>query len=326
MLKTFAQIKASNVVEIAGATADSDRFKALVNEATERLMTRGDWSGVVVPIQVCVRTGCVVFPRYVGTLREAKTCRGNVDVNNMWYSWVERDWYNCCDGVRCEKSLVAYGRVPTFNTIQGAARKVRAYSQTTQDHGKTVTIFGTDNNNQPLMHRDFESGDWLEGIILTLKPGYAESEGYVSRITRVLKERTQKNITLYAWNTTDSVLEDLAVYEPGEENPSFARYQFNATKCMADDGSENTRGLNCLVKLNFIPVEFDTDLVLIDNVASLKLMIQAVLLEEGGDDQGAQAKITKAIQELNMQLRDDNFLNQVAVSANSVGTMIYSPI
>lgn len=325
MLKTLEEIQNSDVPQIAGATPNSDRFKQLVNSATERLMSRGDFMGTVVPIQVCIRTGCVVFPRYVGTLREAKSCHGNVDIHNLWYSWVERDWYHCNTGLRCEKSLVANGRVPTHNTIMGAARKVRAYAQTNADHGKTLTIFGTDNGNQPLMHRD-ENGDWREGIILTLQPGYAESEGYVSNIHRVLKDRTQKNVSLFAWNTTDSVLEDLALYEPGETNPAFARYQFNATRCIASDGSENTRSLLCLVKLRFIPVEFPTDMVLIDSVTALKFLIQATLLEEGGDDAGAEAKIIKAVRELNHQIQDENFNQQVSVNSNSVGNYILSPI
>jgi len=207
----------------------------------------------------------------------------------------------------------------------GTLRKLRAYAQTNADHGKTLTIFGTDNNNQPLMHRD-ENGDWRDGIVLTLKPGYVESEGYVSNIHRVLKDKTQKNVTLYAWNTTLSVLEDLALYEPGETNPSFARYQFNSTRCLDSSGAERAQSLICLVKLQFIPVEFPTDLVLIDSDEALELMIQAKLLEQGGDDRGAEAKILKAVRELNHKLQNENFNQQVAVNANSVGTMIFSPI
>jgi hypothetical protein len=175
------------------------------------------------------------------------------------------------------------------------------------------------------MHRN-EDGDWRDGVVLVLQPGYAETPGYVSNIHRVLKDRTQKNVTLFAWNATDAVLEDLALYEPGETNPSFARYSLNINTRPQTDGTEGFQSVTALVKLNFIPVEFDTDLVLINNATALKFMVQAILLEEGGDDQGAQLKITKAIQELNFSLRDENFNNQISVNANSVGTPIYSPI
>jgi len=328
MLKTFQELKASNAIQIAGATPNSDRFKNLLNEATERLLNRGDFDGTVVPIQVCVSSGCVVFPRYVGTIREAKTCCGQLFIKNQWYDFVERNWYDCLSGSRCENSMVAKGRVPTYNTIVGTGRTVRAYAQTNADHGKQVTIFGIDNNNQPLMHRN-EDGDWREGWILTLKPGYAETTGYVSNINRVIKDRTQKNVTLFAFNSAaavDSQLEDLALYEPGETNPSFARYSLNLPASVNSDGTAGLRSLTALVKLNFIPVEFDTDLVLIDNTAALKLMMQGILCEEGNDDRTAEIKITKAIAELNHQIRNNNFNQQISINANSVGHPIYSPI
>jgi len=88
MLITFAQAKNSNIREISGCTVDSDRFKFLLNEATERLLTRGDSMGTVQPIQVCVRRGCVVFPRYVSTIREAKTCNGNLWLKNEYQPYV----------------------------------------------------------------------------------------------------------------------------------------------------------------------------------------------------------------------------------------------
>lgn len=330
MLKTFYELKTSNAIQVAGATPNSDRFKALLNEAVERLLTRGDSSGTVVPIQVCVRSGCVVFPRYVSTIREAKTCCGPLWIKNEYqsYSFIDRGYYDSMSGFgydRCESSLYANGRVPTYDTIIGSGRTVRAYAQTNMDYGKTVTIFGVDNNNQTLMHRE-PTGEWREGWILVLGNPYAETAGYVSNIHRVLKDRTQKPVTLFAWNTTDSVLENLATYDPGEMNPSFARYRLNMPTLKNDDGTEKLRSVSALVKLNFIPVEYDTDLVPINNTVALKFMIQGILLEEGGNDAAAQSKIDKAISELNMQVRNDNWNNQITVNADSVGGMICSPI
>lgn len=327
---TFAQAKASNIANVSGVAAESDQFKAYLNEAVQRLMTRGDFMGLVVPVCVCIKRGCVVFPRYVSVIREAKTCSGHLNIKNLWYEFVERSWYDGLFGdvwneATCQNNMLAKGRVPTHNTVMGAARKIRAYPQVAQDFGKMLTIFGTDNSGQPLMHRD-SNGDWREGIVLTLQTPYAESEGYVSSIDRVVKDVTQKPVTLWAYNTTDSVLEDLAVYDPGETNPSFARYQINTPSYKDADGNEKFRSVTALVKLNYVPVEFDTDLVLIDNMAALKLMIQGIKAEEAGDDQLAESKIIKAVRELNHQIQDQNPGDQVAVYANSVGSTIYSPI
>lgn len=329
-MMTFAQAKASNIANVAGVAAESEQFKAYLNEAVQRLMNRGDFMGLVVPICVCIKRGCVVFPRYVSVIREAKTCQGHLNIKNLWYEFVGESWYQSVSGKYwnyddCQQNMLANGRVPTHNTVMGAARKIRAYPQVNQDFGKTLTIFGTDNSGQPLMHRD-ENGDWREGTVITLQSPYGETEGYVSSIDRVVKDVTQKPVTLWAYNTTDSVLEDLAVYDPGETNPSFVRYQLNTPSYKDTDGNEKARSMTALVKLNYVPVEFDTDLVVIDNMSALKLMIQGIKAEEAGDDKLAETKILKAVRELNHQIQDQNPGNQVSVYANSIGNSIYSPI
>lgn len=329
MLKTLAQIKDSNVANIAGVTPDSDAFVAYVNEAVERLMDRGDWWATVVPINICVKRGCVVLPRYVASIREMKSCGGYVPVRNEWYEFTTHDWYNSLLNEYwgwgwCQQNMVGKGIVPTHNTIMGLARKVRAYAQCNADYGKTVTIFGLDNNQQPLMHRD-ETGAWRDGIILTLQAPYAESEGYVSSIDRVLKDQTEKPITLYAWNTTDSVLEDLAVYEPSETNPAFRRYEFRTWTYRDNDGNERYRPVCALVKLQFVPAQYDTDIVAISNIAALKFMVAAIRAEEGNDFNTAESNSAKAIQALNFQLRNYSPGDQATINFQLAGGCVVSP-
>lgn len=338
MLETFQSLKDSNAIQIAGATPNSDRFRNLLNEATEQLLHRGDFLGTVVPIQVCVKAGCVVMPRYVQNIREAKTCcEGSLYIKNEWYGFTDPGYYNALgyglsgigygySGARCESFLIAAGQVPTFSTIYGDGRKVRYYAQTNADHGKTITIFGKDNNNQPLMHRVPDTGEWREGWVLTAQNPYAETDGYVRSIDRVVREATQKPTTLWAWNVADSVLEGLATYDPSETNPAYQRYRLNLPTSQNEDGSQRHRSIVALVKLAFQPVRYDTDIVLIGNRTALKYAMQGALAAEGNDDATFARKLTMAIAELNAQLRDNNWLNQTTIAANSVGCPIYSPI
>lgn len=340
MFKTLAEIRESNVANIAGVVASSDQFTAYVNEATERLLDRGDWWQTVAAIHLCVKRGCVVLPRYVASIREMKSCGGKVDVQNEWYDFQETSSYysntyyqgygagfsGYWDGAWCQANMVSKGVVPTHNTIMGAGRKVRAYAQTNADYGKSVTIFGLDNNQRPLQHRDPETGLWLDGIKLNLRNPYAETEGYVSTIDRVLKEETQKPITLYAYNVADAVLEDLAYYEPSETNPAFRRYQFNAWPYKDDDGNERYRPVCALVKLQYVPAKYPTDLVLIEDMPALKLMIAAIRAEEGNDFNTAQANEFKAIQALNFRLKNMSPASQTTVNLALAGGVVMSPI
>ena len=332
-MMTFAQAKASNITSIAGVTPDSDAFKGYINEAIERLMYRGDFDGLVTIGCFCIKRGCVVFPRYVDSIREAKIhCYGSLYIKNQWYEFINDNWgwyqsqyagsfwnYN-----QCQANMLGKGRVPTHNTIMGVGRKVRAYPQVNADFGKTITIFGDDNNGQPLMHRN-ALGAYEPGLVLTLKTPYAETEGFVSNITRVDKEVTQKPVTLFAYNVADAVEEDLAVYDPQETLPSFIRYSLNIPPCKDSDGVEQNRCMSALIKLRYIPVEFDSDYIPL-TMPALKLMVQAIKNEEGGDFNSSETLIAKAVRELNHVVLDRNPGTQISVMSNPIGNFIASPI
>lgn len=339
---TFGQAKNSNICTIAGVVAESDAFKGYINEAMERLMYRGDFDGLLCVGCFCIRNGCVVFPRYVDTIREAVVCgQGHMYIKNQWYDFLGENWinwrnqYGWGSGVgaynnpwwnygQCQSNMLGIGRVPTYDTIKGPLRKVRAYAQVNQDFGKTVTIFGTDNGGNELMHRD-AAGNWVPGIVLTLQSPYAESDGYVSHITRVLKDRTQMPVSLFAYYTTGAVLEDLALYDPGDIDPSFMRYQLQLPCSRNDDDTERFRQMTALVKLRYIPVEFDTDLIPL-TMPALKLLIMGIRAEESGDLNTAEGYIAKAVRELNHVTQDRNPGKQVSVNANPVGNLISNMI
>lgn len=341
---TFGQAKQSNITTIAGVTAESDAFKGYINEAMERLMYRGDFDGLLTVGCFCIKAGCVVFPRYVESIREAVVCgQGHIDIKNQWYEFIGDNWINWRNqwgwGLgagsggfnnpwwnysQCQSNMLGVGRVPTYDTIRGTARKVRVYPQVNEDFGKTVTIFGTDNNGQELVHRN-ENGDWRPGIVITMQAPYGETEGYVSHITRVLKERTQMPVSMFAYDTVNDVLENLAFYDPGEENPSFMRYSLNIPCYRNEDGEREFSQMTALVKLRYIPVEFDSDLIPL-TMPALKLLIQGIRAEEGGDFQASEPFIAKAVRELNHVVQDRNPGNQISVNANPVGNLITSPI
>lgn len=340
---TFGQAKQSNITTICGVTPESDAFKGYINEAMERLMYRGDFDGLLAIGCFCVRRGCVVFPRYVDSIREAYACGvGQLAIKNQWYEFIHQNWpnwwgqWNGTNGgsgwagtfwnyQQWQSMALGQGRVPTYDMIRGPLRKVRAYAKTNLDFGKTITIFGVDNDNQPLQHRDPNTGQWEPGLVLTLQNPYAQTEGYVSRIDRVLKDVTQQPVSLYAYNTTDSVLEDLAIYDPGETDPSFAIYKLGIPCCQDEDGVAQSRSLTALVSMRYIPVQFDSDLIPL-TMPAMKLLIMGIRAEESGDLDTAEGYIAKAVREMNHITQNRNPGKQISVNANSYGATIYSPV
>lgn len=268
-------------------------------------------------------------------------CQGHLYIKNQWYDFLGENWINWRNqwgwgsGMgaynspwwnysQCQTNMVGIGRVPTFDTIHGDARKVRVYAQCNEDWGKTVTIFGIDNTGNALTYRD-SAGNWQPGNLLVLQSPYAETLGYVSRIDRVVKEVTQRPVSMFAWNTTDSVLEELAIYDPGETDPSFIQYRLGLPCLRNEDGTEKFRQMTALVKLRYIPVEHDTDLIPL-SMPAVKLMLAAIRSEEGNDFQTSETLIAKAIKESNLILADRNPGKQISISNNPVGNLICNPL
>jgi len=344
VLKTLKEARESSLSSMAGACPLTPEFLRILNEATERLMNRGDWPGTIVPIQTCVYQGCVVWPRYVGTVRHINACNVPLPVQNMWTQFLLHNSPNWQQGTRwwgvngwgsnlgatITTTGLAYGngtfpymmdqgKSPTFQDIQGDGRFVRFYPQYQADIGKTITIFGVDNNNQPLMTKQAD-GTWREGWVVTLAAPYGSTSDFVRRIDRLLLDDMQGQVFGYAYNSATSLLEPLGQYEPGDVNPAFERYRLELS------GVPNANCLQsvvALVKLKFIPARYDADLVLIDNIPALKLMMGCIRAEEANNLQLANEFEVRAIRELNRDLDDKSPKEQIQVGLSTLGQSSY---
>lgn len=320
---TFLQLKESSIVDIAGVTPSSPQFRTLANDVIRQLMRRGDWPGAIQPMYLCLKRGCVVWPREVGSIRRMNFCNQAVPVMNDWYSYLPWDgqrwnysspsWFGTTYWPMCgQRALVTGGfRSPVFQDLLGDGRELRAYIETPLDVGKKLTIFGTDNGNQPLTQKGL--GSWNAGAEMTLQNPYTTlkvsgSNVLVRNISRVVKEVTNGRVRLYAFNTATSILEEVATYEPSEVNPFFLRQNVNTSCC---SGSE---GVLALVKLQFIPVVSDTDYVPIDNLDALKFGFQAVKSRDAGDRKAGDELEGMAIRELNLEVQDQNTDQSVPIS------------
>jgi hypothetical protein len=290
-------------------------------------MRRGDWSGIVIPIYVCVKRGCVVFPRYVLNVRKMNQCCSMVPIKNNWYEFMPNDsmwrWdqslYNYESwaafrypyGPQC--TVVGQTQTPVFQDIMGEGRLLRVYTRYQNDLGKTIKFFGVDNNGQQLMEK--VNGTWTPGITLTLASPFVSSTVFVRSIERVLKDETEGPVNVYAYNATDDVLEEVAQYDGSETNPSYSKYKLGnwpQPGCC-------TFPITALVKLRYVPVKYADDLVLIDNLDALKDMMQSVKLREAGDISGAAQFELSSIRELNLQLDDECPLDQIPVRMGELG-------
>ena len=337
LLRTFKEVKASRIIQVAASCADSCEFASLLNEATDILIQRGDWPGTVVPIRVQVNNGCVVWPRYVGRVRKINRCNMPLKVGNLWWDFVDHENYLGWQGAPFawgnggnvgssyrhgahHGTLSNQGRVPTYNDVPGGNPVyIRAYALGQADVGKTVTIFGLDGNGQPLRHQDPSSGLWMDGVIVTLSVPFGSTSMYVQRIDAVIKDQTQFRVPIYSYDPITNTLLDLAIYDPSETNPSYAKDR------LISSGHASCRcpfTVIALVKLAFVPVVDDTDYVLIPSTMALKQAIQAVKYGESGDAQNFSIYLQSAVNTLNDVLNNESPLSDTPVDEGFQGEEI----
>lgn len=346
MYATLAELRETSLRVVAGSCPSSDAFTQLLNEGVQRLMRRGDWYGTVVPIQVCSLGGCVVWPRYVAQVRKLNLCGMPVQQRNTWYSFLQFDnpqggcgygpngfgmggnwWGGSPWGSWVGAPAYQTGGVetPVFQDIMGDGRYLRFYPIAQADIGKTVTVFGTDNNGNVLRHK-LTDGTWEDGWVVTIANPYGSTADYVRHVDRLIFEDHESTIRAYAYNVADDVLEEVGTYEGHDNNPTFTRYTLHTgmglgTNCTSDTstGCGCVKSVIALVKLRFIPARYDTDLVLINNISALKLIFQCIKYEEAGDRGSARAAEADAIRELNLDLTDAYPVEQTPIGNGVFG-------
>lgn len=330
MYSTLGEVNQDlRIKAVLGVCPGSPEGNSLVNRSCQRIMLRGDFAGTVVPMKVCVYAGCVVFPRFVGAIRKINLCRHPLEIRNFWHGFFEKSewrgnldgWFNQWSGSEFQATPGA--KSPVFQDIMADGRLIRAYPLCQADVGKTIKIFGIDTNGQPLMTNNAD-GTWSDGITLTLAIPFASTSISVRRIDRILKDVTQKDVYLFAYDPVAGVDERLGNYAPTDINPAFVRYRLNISRCHV--GTTGTTG-NCgdlksimaLVKLRFIAAVSSDDLVLIDNMDALADMIVSIKKKDEGDLESAVAHEKFSIREMNLQLRDEFPDDQIPVDFGETG-------
>ncbi len=330
---TLADVQTGRFQTASGYCVSSPEFLELVNDAVTELLRRGDWAETLVPIRVCVSRGCITWPRYVGAIRKIHTCRGRtIHMRSQWYEFLDyrgprhlHEWESWRGD---ERNMELQFKAPTYQDPYGPGLYIRLYVDQPADIGCTCTIFGVDNNNQPLTTTVTGPTTALGASFVVQQQSnglWGSTTTTVSSIDRVVVSATQGLKRLYAYDSNQNALYDLAVYDPSETSPSYLRYRLT--------GGDRNHG-NCqsscletvlaLVKLNPIPVASPTDLVIINNRGALLDAIRAMKREDASDSMGAKQFWASAIEKLNRQLEDFAPDDQLASENNVLGGRTFS--
>jgi len=334
---TFGELRQTRASDVVGVCSNKETFRALTNEATSRLMTRGNFWATVTKLRTCVRCRAIVWPRAVDTVLATNICGTPVANSGYWYQFLPmngadfgslRGWGTFGAGGigrgSCGNVVILHdGPVPVQAQLTcGNPRYIRAFASYQADLGKHIIIFGIDDNGQVIMTKR-DDGTWQPGVQLTLASPFVGTPFLVGEVTRVLKDATMGPVRLYAYDAVHDVMEDMAYYAPSERSPAFLHSTIRGLRRVTLAGVSNCNGLTsieALVKLRFIAVETDDDEVLIPNWTALKLMMLSIRAEDAGSTSEALALQARSVHELNLELRLHVPEDQIPIAIEPFGS------
>lgn len=135
--------------------------------------------------------------------------------------------------------------------------------------------------------------EWINGIQLSITSGssYVESTQQFSKITAYTKPRTNGYVKLTAWNGVTEV--ELSNYEPWERTASYHRYFSPLLQSRRCEDDPCRRVVLARARKRFVPIEQDSDVLMISNIIVLQeILIAQAKREEGDLEAYAAHKIT----------------------------------
>lgn len=321
---------------VDSGTCSNATIDARINEATRRLLVKATWPMTERYMRVLSANRTFPLPREVEKIISADICGAPTHVWGSNYEFLDggpgdlsrytlfgsgKDLIDMGDGYPVMYDVPSTLTIDTATAEssddieEGEGYYLMAFSNSTKDLGKELTVRGLTFDNLEVF-----TGT-SPGVTVGINVWQGEVEGNVQGalttqkmsastfrdISQVHKPVTTGYVTLYACKPSSNYMYMLAKYHPSETLPSFRRYRItntNAPECAS---------IYALVKMRYLPVSHEQDMLLIQNLDALKLMVMAITKENAGDLAGAVGYETQAVRLLNEQLNNYQPSGQIQV-------------
>jgi hypothetical protein len=276
------------LIDVVAQGDDESKFMPLLNQVQDRYFSLGRWQDMQVMVDYPTHYGYITLPRraesVLGVLQldTPLAIFGRLQEFNMNGLGANPDAYSV-------QFLADVGdHYPLMVDIPAASYlKVTSSSSEHTGVGLTVTVEST---TGPVFEKPTTLKIPANGVPTTQQ---------FTKITRVTKPVSKGYLTLTAVNVATAVETVLAVYEPGELNPSYRRYKFVGRDPNTVDA------VRVICKRKFVPCIADTDIVVPPNIGALKHGILALNYENNGDIERANASWQLGLQILQGALREE---------------------
>lgn len=318
---TLASFRAQWPQESLGICQADPQVRSYCNDAQERLLmdpmqpAEGWWGGwVTLALTASVSNGSayVTVPYEIARLIVLGICKTPIHIRNGFYEYL-----NYGDGLQpktcapnCGTVLDAYERdnVATLSPMLSTAQTIRIYSTDNRDIGKRVLIQGKDANGMTVLTTDPISGKSAPGEYLNLAYPFVDSVNtFLGDLTGIQKDETYGPVQFFQVDPSTGVETTLSVMQPTEAAAAYRRYLISSIPSVSNICCSTTSSIqiDAQGKLDFIPVQNETDYLLIPNIPALIeecMSIRFSRMDSSGAVQQSAIHHARALALLNGQL------------------------
>lgn len=297
--------RASGGPQAVGLCAtDFNAIAAAVNEAQERLINDplapdegwwGGWARYAFSVSHSTNPS-IVTPQEVSRIISMDLCRYPVVIRNEFFEFMQFGPGFQPNGCRALSApcgpLSAYERetVVTFTKLLTTPQAIRAYLSNPDDVGRTILLQGKDANSATIRYVDAPTGKAGLGETIVFTSPFSDSLNQFSEITGIQKARTFGEVELFQVDPTTGVETSLLVMQPNETTALYRTYHVAGlpSSCCNTCTPGSAVQVLALCKLDFIPVQVDSDYLRILSVPAI--IDECMAIRYGRmDSPGAQA-------------------------------------
>jgi hypothetical protein len=307
------------------------------NDAQQRLLMdpmapdEGWWAGTVtlnLSVDVFQHHAHVVTPREIGRLTNLAVCKKPVPVRNKFYEYLQFGRGvqppNCSTGW-CGNLLQAYERdtTATMASFPTTPQKLRFYPTDGRDAGLRILPQGLDQNKVVVLCTDPSTGLSAQGEYVALQFPFSDTLNIWSRITGFQKDETYGPVQIFTVDPNTGTEKPLSFMETNEMVANYRRYLINGIPnpnlcCQVPGIPLQISGQG---RLDFIPVQNETDYLLIQNVPALVEESQSIRYSRmDGGAAKSQYHHGRALQLLNGQIDAHEGKTNVSISVPIFGS------
>lgn len=312
---------AADVAGVASAVNTAQRRLLYCREAGEESFW-GTWAEVA--FNVYKSSPYITTPRSIARLELMDICQTPVQINNQFYEYLQFGngrLPKTCRNRGCIRAAYTRNNAVTFVTMP-AGSYIRIYLTESTDAGGRVLIQGTNTSDSVIYSND--GTNRVTGEFLTLESPFVTSSFQLNTITGIQKDITDGDIQIFAVNPDDGTETLLVTMEPSEQTASYRRYYLDSLPMnCCNDTTTQTVTVSAIAKLEFIPVQVDTDYTLIQNIEAIIEEAQSARysrIDTTAAKQMAQEKHIQAVRLLNGELTHYLGKNEPAVDFKPFGS------